>query len=91
MPEPALSIASVMRVARAAPSTDSPALAAEAEELALLDDDVLDEPGDLESELPQALRPSAAVRATAAIEVVFMRVPQKMWCGCATRALTCPP
>jgi len=60
-----------MRVARAAPSTDSPALAAEAEELALLDDDVLDEPGELESELPQALRPR---HATAKRTATYVRM-----------------
>src|SRR6476469_479038 len=86
VPEPALTMASVMRVASSAPSTESPALRDGAEELELLlelleEPDEVEAAGDPESELPQPLRPRAAASATAAIEVVFMRRPA----GCVAR------
>ncbi|GAA2734247.1 hypothetical protein GCM10009867_13940 [Pedococcus aerophilus] len=93
MPEPALIIASVIRVARAAPSTESPAFTAPAALellLELLVEELLEAAGSAVSELPQALRPSAAASATAAIEVVFMQVPQKDVVRCEF-ALTTPP
>jgi hypothetical protein len=91
VPEPALTIASVMRLARAAASTDSPMPDPPAVLLGLLelededeDDEVVEAAGEAGSELPQALSPRAAASPTAAIEVVFMRSPR--WCGADERA-----
>src|SRR5689334_22326424 len=75
VPEPALTIAAVMRVASAAPSTVSPGLSAAPE----ADVEVVDALFEGVAPFPQALSASAPDRATAASETVFTKASPHGW------------